>query len=138
MDLLTRSRLDLLQDLLARRRLQLQTEIMLSQAVVRRPDAGEVGDWKDEAQRRQQAEVAEAEELRDAAELARVEQALARLRQGTYGVCLHCGRPIPWARLQVQPAAPCCAACQAEAEHAGPMPQAAFHGEWIPVRAEVA
>jgi len=126
MDPLNRSRLDLLQDLLARRRLQLQTEIMLSQAIVRQPPAGaDVNDWKDEALLRQQAEVAEAEQRRDEDELACVEQALVRLRQGTYGACLRCGRPIPWARLQVQPAAPRCAACQAEAEHAGPMSQAA-------------
>lgn len=30
-----------------------------------------------------------------------------------------------WARLQVQPAALRCASCRAEAEHGGPMPQAA-------------
>ena len=35
--------------------------------------------------------------------LAEVEEALARLREGTYGRCLSCGRPIPERRLEALP-----------------------------------
>jgi RNA polymerase-binding transcription factor DksA len=49
-------------------------------------------------------------------ELDRIEQALRRLDAGRYGDCQDCGRPIAWQRLQVQPAAPRCAACQSASE----------------------
>lgn len=41
-----------------------------------------------------------------------VERALERLREGTYGICEGCGRRIPEARLQYQPAATRCVECQ--------------------------
>ncbi|HEY8417068.1 MAG TPA: TraR/DksA C4-type zinc finger protein [Limnochordales bacterium] len=54
--------------------------------------------------------------------LHQVEQALARLADGTYGLCEQCGQPIPQARLEAMPAATRCAPCQAagEAEDGGP------------------
>ena len=53
---------------------------------------------------------------RDLAELAKVEAALARLADGTYGECADCGSPIPYARLAAYPAARRCVTCQDEAE----------------------
>jgi DnaK suppressor protein len=53
---------------------------------------------------------------RDLAELANVEQALARLANATYGECVDCGNPIPYARLAAHPAAKRCVACQENAE----------------------
>jgi len=41
-----------------------------------------------------------------------VERALERLREGAYGICEGCGRPIPEARLEYQPAATRCVECQ--------------------------
>jgi RNA polymerase-binding transcription factor DksA len=46
-----------------------------------------------------------------ASELRQVEDALARLDAGTYGVCAGCGQPIPIARLEVRPFATHCVAC---------------------------
>ena len=46
-----------------------------------------------------------------ASELQQVDDAFARLDAGTYGVCAHCGRPIPEARLEVRPFATHCVAC---------------------------
>ena len=43
--------------------------------------------------------------------LAQVDAALARLDEGTYGVCAVCGREIPSERLEVRPAATTCVAC---------------------------
>lgn len=41
--------------------------------------------------------------------------ALRRLDEGTYGVCLGCARPVPYARLSVMPETRFCVACGARA-----------------------
>ena len=41
-----------------------------------------------------------------------VEHALERMREGAYGICESCSRPIPAARLKYQPAATRCVECQ--------------------------
>ncbi|MCM3778458.1 TraR/DksA family transcriptional regulator [Microbacterium hydrocarbonoxydans] len=46
-----------------------------------------------------------------ASELRQVDEAMDRLDAGTYGLCAHCGRPIPAARLEVRPFATHCVAC---------------------------
>lgn len=45
-------------------------------------------------------------------QLRRVEEALARIDDGTYGVCLRCGNAIPRARLEAAPEAPLCLPCR--------------------------
>jgi RNA polymerase-binding transcription factor DksA len=42
------------------------------------------------------------------ARLAQIDDALARLKQGNYGVCLVCGKKIPEERLAVMPDTPYC------------------------------
>jgi DnaK suppressor protein len=54
----------------------------------------------------------------DLAELTEVEQALARLADGSYGECVDCGNPIPHARLYAYPTATRCVACQERRETA--------------------
>ncbi|GIX00038.1 MAG: molecular chaperone DnaK [Pirellulaceae bacterium] len=49
-------------------------------------------------------------------ELAEIESALERLREGTYGICESCGKSIPIARLQAIPTAKMCVKCQQEWE----------------------
>jgi DnaK suppressor protein len=44
--------------------------------------------------------------------------ALARLDSGDYGTCIDCGQAIPPARLQAQPFAVRCIACQERSERA--------------------
>jgi DnaK suppressor protein len=58
---------------------------------------------------------------RDADELRRIDTALARLSEGSYGLCEDCGQPIPAARLQAEPTALRCVQCQEKYEktHAG-------------------
>lgn len=53
---------------------------------------------------------------REAAELQAIEQALQRLADGSYGLCLQCGVAIPAARLHAQPTAERCVSCQTAAE----------------------
>jgi RNA polymerase-binding protein DksA len=51
---------------------------------------------------------------RDAVErLASVDAALARLDDGTYGICTVCGEPIAPARLEARPTATTCVGCAA-------------------------
>jgi RNA polymerase-binding transcription factor DksA len=47
----------------------------------------------------------------ETAELARVDGALARIDNGTYGTCAGCGEPIEPRRLQASPYAVQCTAC---------------------------
>ncbi len=48
---------------------------------------------------------------RERVKLARIEGALRRLEEGTYGVCVTCGGEIPFGRLYVFPESPTCTAC---------------------------
>ncbi|UOF89176.1 TraR/DksA C4-type zinc finger protein [Fodinisporobacter ferrooxydans] len=48
----------------------------------------------------------------DSLSLERIDQALGRMEDGTYGICEQCGEPISFARLQAEPAAARCIDCQ--------------------------
>jgi DnaK suppressor protein len=52
-------------------------------------------------------------------ELARIEYALERMREGQFGVCEGCNTAIPMARLNALPYATYCIKCQREAERQG-------------------
>ena len=49
-------------------------------------------------------------------DLARVNGALMRIANGTYGLCDACDCPIPYARLQIEPQTQHCVACKSEWE----------------------
>lgn len=51
-------------------------------------------------------------------ELHEIEQALERIEEGTYGICMECERPITPKRLDAVPWARYCVACQEQ------------HGSW--------
>lgn len=53
----------------------------------------------------------------DAMKIEEIEEALERLREGTYGICRECGKAIPKRRLQVMPFATLCIACKEREEH---------------------
>lgn len=48
---------------------------------------------------------------RDQERMARIARALARMDEGTYGICTRCRAPMPFRRLVVVPDAPTCQAC---------------------------
>lgn len=54
----------------------------------------------------------------EARELAAVRQALARLRDGEYGICAECDGEIPYDRLRAEPWAVRCVACEGAREAA--------------------
>jgi RNA polymerase-binding transcription factor DksA len=51
--------------------------------------------------------------------LKRVERALAKFENGTYGYCENCGQPIDFARLKALPDARFCLHCQRQRETMG-------------------
>lgn len=55
----------------------------------------------------------------EAKELAQVERALRRLKQGTYGKCEACSGKIPVTRLNALPYSTLCISCQREMESEG-------------------
>ena len=117
----TQAQLKGLRDLLADRWLDLRAGLHADEQAQRETTeiaTREVTDRKDEAARRLLSDLDGAQEQRDVDEMAQVESALHRLESGTYGVCTDCGEPISPGRLQVQPAAQRCAACQTVCEQA--------------------
>src|SRR6266571_9566204 len=62
---------------------------------------------------------------RESKMVADIDQALMRMDEGSYGVCISCGHPIDERRLEAMPTARYDAACQtaidrAKGNHAGP------------------
>lgn len=55
-------------------------------------------------------------EEREAAELVAIDEALKRVADGSFGLCLDCGVSIPAARLHANPTALRCVACQEKLE----------------------
>ena len=46
-----------------------------------------------------------------------VAAALRRMEDGTYGLCLDCGKPVPDGRLEARPDASRCVGCQSKRDH---------------------
>lgn len=55
--------------------------------------------------------MAEASETRRQGRLQRIDAALKRIEDGSYGACLECDEPIPPRRLEIDPAAALCVSC---------------------------
>lgn len=53
-------------------------------------------------------------------ELSQIEDALGRLKEGLYGDCEHCNKPVPLARLQAVPYATMCIDCARKQEKSLP------------------
>jgi RNA polymerase-binding protein DksA len=83
--------------------------------------AGEVGDAGDASTATEQADLRNSQIERDVVELRAIDAALARLEDGSYGLCTRCGGEIGEARLRANPAAQRCITCQAahERQYAG-------------------
>lgn len=78
--------------------------------------SGDVVDFAlDSAQDEISSQLAEVESR----ELASIDQALERMRSGSYGTCEGCNASIPLARLQALPYATCCIECQRKLEEYG-------------------
>lgn len=74
-------------------------------------DSHQAKDWEDLATEREEDEVLERIGVDGIAEIERIRNALARIDDGTYGVCVTCGDEISAKRLDILPATPFCATC---------------------------
>ena len=105
-----------LTEVLQNRRTALRRVLSHDLTVLRDGVGMEIGDTVDEAVDDEfnnvNSQLAEAESR----ELAQVEEALERIRQGRYGICEGCEQEIPLARLQAVPYAQRCINCQRESE----------------------
>lgn len=85
-----------------------------------RPEVSSIANHLEETDDEAVADLENAIEIaaieRDVVELRELEAALARLKSPEYGICAGCGAPIPFARLEVQPAARRCVRCQSVIE----------------------
>jgi DnaK suppressor protein len=102
-----------IRELLSTRREELAAELAMLTAVPRDPSASvsfgkRIGDGTTEAVDRL-AKVGAAKEL--ATMLADVDRALAKLEEGTYGICDACGALIPEERLEARPWTARCVRC---------------------------
>lgn len=49
--------------------------------------------------------------------LSKIDEALARMEEGTFGTCLDCEEPIEPRRLEARPVSELCVACKEKQEH---------------------
>lgn len=117
--------LSVLRQILIKRRDALRTALagdlsMLKE--LRGQSSGDVIDAAlDSAQDELSSQLAEVESR----ELASIDNALERMRDGDYGLCENCNEGIPMARLQALPYATLCIKCQRKAEKDGTAPSSA-------------
>ena len=76
-------------------------------------------DSKEALDLKQAQGVAESVEDMEQNELMLIAQALKRISDGTYGVCVDCSKPIPVERLRAIPYAENCVTCKAKKEEEG-------------------
>jgi DnaK suppressor protein len=81
--------------------------------------SGQEGDAADAAFETGSDEMASQLAELESRELGKIERALDRLKQGTYGVCENCGGKIPVGRLNALPYSTLCIKCQRELEEDG-------------------
>lgn len=68
-------------------------------------------DWEDRSSERQGDEVLESLGNAELAELRRIDAALSRIADESYGFCQQCGEPISDARIELLPDTPFCKSC---------------------------
>jgi DnaK suppressor protein len=83
---------------------------------LREQTSGDIFDFAaDAASDEINSQIAEAESR----ELLQIEEALERIREGTYGICDDCSKAIPLVRLQALPYATECIECKRKSEMGG-------------------
>jgi DnaK suppressor protein len=92
--------------------------------------AGEAGDSADAAFEAGSDDMASQLAELDSRELSQIERALARLKQGTYGLCEICQNKIPIGRLNALPYTTLCIDCQREMEKYPDWPEHHQAGDW--------
>jgi DnaK suppressor protein len=105
---------------------QMRAELL---AQIRAQRGGQIGRAESAAEAREHAsddwaqadaerDLAFALEERESAELVAIDDALKRIADGSYGLCIECGAQIATARLHANPTALRCVGCQEKTEQA--------------------
>ena len=102
--------------LLLSRRAALQAQMRQNQENLSPPSADEGA----VLQRNVAREVDQALTNIDVADLTRIERALEKMADGTYGLCGECGCSISFERLKIEPQTQHCVACKSRLEKAHP------------------
>jgi DnaK suppressor protein len=97
-------------------RQEIRAGLLKSGAAHHKDMAGMVSDAGDESVANMLEDLELADVDRDVRELREVEMALAGIGRDDFGACADCGEPIAYERLQAQPAATRCLACQGRHE----------------------
>ena len=101
---LTAPQRDELKQLLLTRRKELQRQMTQNLDNLAPSDSGDSVSQDDDARLKNQTrEVDGALTAMDADELARIDRALEAMDDGEFGVCVVCGKDIPFERLKVEP-----------------------------------
>jgi DnaK suppressor protein len=108
-----------LRQILLKRRDALRKALAGDLSLLRELNAQTSGDMVDAALDSVQDEISSQLAEVESRELARIEYALERMREGQFGICEGCGINIPLARLQALPYATFCIKCQRESERQG-------------------
>ncbi len=110
-----------LRAILVRRRDALRSALAGDLSLLRELHGETTGDVVDAALDTAQDEISSQLAEVESRELAHIENALARMKAGEYGVCEVCSKTIPMARLDALPYATMCIECQREIERSGGM-----------------
>ncbi len=108
-----------MRQILIKRRDALRTALAGDLSLLKELRAQTAGDVVDAALDSAQDEISSQLAEVESRELASIENALERMRQGQFGVCEGCSVTIPMARLNALPYATLCIECQREAERHG-------------------
>jgi DnaK suppressor protein len=118
-NMLRKNAIESLRDILLRRREALRKALAGDLSLLKELAEQSQGDVVDFALDSSQDEITSQIAEVESRELANIDVALKRMREGTYGICDGCNRPIPMARLEALPYASCCIECQRELERGG-------------------
>lgn len=108
-----------MRQILIKRRDALRTALAGDLSLLKELRAQTAGDVVDAALDSAQDEISSQLAEVESRELASIENALERMREGQYGLCEGCSNSIPMARLNALPYATYCIECQREAERYG-------------------
>jgi DnaK suppressor protein len=96
---------------------QLEHSMLSAAKEGRRTVAEDTLDVADQAVLSYQKELIFSQGTEGHSQLSLVRLALERLHEGTFGDCLHCGKPIGEKRLEALPSTPYCIECQEKVEN---------------------
>jgi len=111
LDALKNQLLETRKEILTRLQAKLQTD---GQITEHWSDPRDIEDWASISLTEELFRLLSHTELR---ELQQIEDALRRMKEGTYGICRRCGEAIPYARLEMIPWTDLCHTCSRELEH---------------------